>query len=129
MASQMNAKSATASRVNCGITLDRWMAPECHLQNFAQELTSQVSSSGGGLPGRPDLARGWGVRHFGRIAGAVLRSATVCKRANGAPAHGNNGNSALKSLGRSQGNQKGSQLVEIVKLTVILAWVSTASLP
>ena len=37
-----------------------------HLQKFVWSLASGVSSSGGGLPGRPDLARGQGVRYFGR---------------------------------------------------------------
>src|SRR6266446_721335 len=33
------------------------LARKCHLQNLALRLTSQVSSSGGGLPGRPGLER------------------------------------------------------------------------
>ena len=33
------------------------MARECHLQNPASSLIFQVSSSGGGLPGRLDLER------------------------------------------------------------------------
>ncbi len=33
------------------------MARECHLQNPAPDLVSQLSSSGGGLPGRLDLER------------------------------------------------------------------------
>ena len=37
-----------------------------HLQKFVWSLASGVSSSGGGLPGRPDLARDQGVRYFGR---------------------------------------------------------------
>jgi hypothetical protein len=33
------------------------LAPLCYLQNFNSHLLSQVSSSGGGLPGRLDLER------------------------------------------------------------------------
>src|SRR5580704_13642205 len=43
----------------------RGLAPECHLQTSSPGLISVVSSSGGGLPGRLDLERVRGVRHFG----------------------------------------------------------------
>jgi len=40
------------------------MARGCYLQNFLPDLFSQVSSSGGGLPGRLDLERDSGRSLF-----------------------------------------------------------------
>jgi hypothetical protein len=37
------------------------------MQVWGEQLTSQVSSSGGGLPGRLDLDRDRGARYLGRI--------------------------------------------------------------
>jgi len=37
------------------------------MQDSAQRLPSQVSSSGGGLPGRLDLNRDRGARYLGEI--------------------------------------------------------------
>jgi hypothetical protein len=40
------------------------MARKCHRQGAGVILFSSVSSSGGGLPGRPGLERVWGARYF-----------------------------------------------------------------
>jgi hypothetical protein len=40
-------------------------APKCHLQDSAMRVPSQVSSSGGGLPGRPRLERVGTLVNFG----------------------------------------------------------------
>ena len=40
------------------------MARKCHRQNVRSVLLSLLSSSGGGLPGRPDLERVQDARHF-----------------------------------------------------------------
>ena len=45
----------------------RGVARECHMQDSVEHLTSQVSSSGGGLPGRLDLNRDRGARYLGEI--------------------------------------------------------------
>jgi hypothetical protein len=55
-----------------GLVTGIGMAPECHFENFVESIVSQVSSSGGGLPVRPDRARDRGVRIFGGIGEAVL---------------------------------------------------------
>src|ERR1700733_8729595 len=52
--------------------LGRGVARECHLQNPASPLFSEVSSSGGGLPGRLDLERDLRRSLFWRFP--VLRS-------------------------------------------------------
>ena len=44
------------------------MARKCYRQNAGTRLFSLVSSSGGGLPGRPELARVQGARYFCRIS-------------------------------------------------------------
>jgi hypothetical protein len=50
-------KTATLEGIRDIALWSRGMARRCHLQNPAQELFSGLSSSGGGLPGRPDLER------------------------------------------------------------------------
>ena len=51
------------------------LARECHLQNSAWRLICQVSSSGGGLPGRLDLERDSRRSLFLRdFCGIVFRS-------------------------------------------------------
>jgi len=80
------------------------------MQNSCGSLPSQVSSSGGGLPGRLDLNRDRGARYLGQILGLRL------------------GLGFRLSL-RPDTQDLKRQLVEMVKLTVILASVSTASLP
>ena len=71
-------------------------------------LFSSVSSSGGGLPGRPGSKE---------LRALVIFSGYYSS---------DWGPSRLRY---SAGLRKNLQLVEIVKLTVILAWVSTASSP
>jgi len=79
----MQMKRRAAEDFRCFVVLSRavlnglvtgiGMAPECHFENFVESIVSQVSSSGGGLPGRPDRARDRGVRIFGgEIGEAVL---------------------------------------------------------
>jgi hypothetical protein len=51
--------------------LSQGMAPECHFENSVESIGSPVSSSGGGLPGRPDLAKRSGRSSFGGKKSAV----------------------------------------------------------
>jgi hypothetical protein len=44
------------------------MARKCHLQIGGLQLTSQVSSSGGGLPGCLGLEKVRGIRHLGAFS-------------------------------------------------------------
>ena len=75
------------------------------MQNSIRRLVSQVSSSGGGLPGCPDLARDLGRSLFGGKMAVDVPLGEESEALSGAV-----------------------QFVEMVKFTVILACVSTASL-
>ena len=75
------------------------MAQSCHRQDVAPRIFLLVSSSGGGLPGRPGLER---------VAGRSL---------------------FLVKISSTPTPATRIQLVEMVKFTVILATVSTVADP
>jgi len=81
------------------------MARKCHRQESGTVLFSSVSSSGGGLPGRPGLERVRGALYFLGTFPPANRSR-------------DSGAIAVVSL---QGFKRVVQFVEMVKLTVILA--------
>ena len=95
------------------------MARECHLQNPASSLIFQVSSSGGGLPGRLDLERDSRRSLFRADISQMDTPDLSCSLGSQVPGF------CLNTCDPGSN----PQLVEIVKLTVILASVSTGSLP